>query len=106
MSCMYKKNNMCEHSNYTKECIGEHICDAKEVACGEYFCYGCRTYYDDIAYSPTIYFLDGTYENIEDIIVGMTEEEMDAYEKDIKNEYDNVDYVGFGEFCPHCLSCI
>ena len=69
-------------------------------------CYSCGYVLDEYCYSPTIYFNDGTTENIEDIITGMTDQDMTDYENDIKKEYENVDYVSFGEFCPCCLSCI
>lgn len=41
---------------------------------------------------------------MEDIISDMSDKEIEDYEKDIKEEYDNVDYVGIGEFCPHCFA--
>lgn len=69
-------------------------------------CYSCGNTLDEYCYSPTIYFKDGTTQNIEDIITGMTEQDMINYEDDIRKEYDNVDYVSFGEFCPCCLSCM
>lgn len=69
-------------------------------------CYSCKQYIDEYAYSPTIYFKDGTEENVEDIITGMTRLDMINYENDIKNKYENVDYVSFGEFCPYCLTCM
>lgn len=31
---------------------------------------------------------------------------MIDYENEIKKEYDNVDYVEFGEFCSYCLNSI
>ncbi|HSQ89373.1 hypothetical protein [Romboutsia sp.] len=69
-------------------------------------CSGCHEHLDEYCYSPTIYFKDGTEQNIEEIITGMTQHEMVDYENDIKKEYENVDYVGFGEFCPYCLQCM
>ena len=70
------------------------------------FCWDCKNKIERYCYSPTIYFLDGSKQNIEEILEDMTEEDMKAYEEEIKKEYDNVDYVGLGEFCPHCLACM
>lgn len=69
-------------------------------------CSSCHNHLDEYCYSPTIHFKDGTQENIEDIITGMTRQDMINYENDVMNEYENVDYVDFGEFCPYCLSCM
>lgn len=69
-------------------------------------CWECGEQLDNVVHTPTIYFLDGSMETIEDILSDMTEESMKEYENDIKEEYENVDYVGFGEFCPHCLQSV
>ena len=43
-------------------------------------------------------------EKIEEIITGMTQADMRAYEDDIKKENPNVRSVKFAEYCPLCLS--
>lgn len=67
-------------------------------------CWKCEKEIESYCYSATIYFLNGTEETIEDIMYDMSSKDMEDYEKETKIEYDNVDYVGFGEFCPHCLA--
>lgn len=69
-------------------------------------CSGCHQHIDEYCYSPTAYCKDGSYYNIEDIITGMTRQDMIEYEIEIKKEYENVNFVEFGEYCPYCLQCI
>ena len=69
-------------------------------------CWCCGEEFIDVVYSPTIHFLDGTKKNIEDILSDISKEALYEYEKKIKEEYENVDYVGYSELCPHCLQCI
>ncbi|RGW96678.1 hypothetical protein [Paraclostridium sordellii] len=64
-------------------------------------CWKCKEVINEYCYSITIYFLNGDEQVEEEII---TAEDMKNYENDIKKEYDGVDYVGFGEYCPHCLA--
>ncbi|MDU6482970.1 MAG: hypothetical protein E6538_13320 [Paeniclostridium sordellii] len=69
-------------------------------------CWKCDEEIEEYCYSATIYFLDGSEETIEEVIYNISGEDMELYEKNIRKEYDNVDYVGFGEFCPYCLASI
>ncbi|MEF9991272.1 MAG: hypothetical protein RR835_02300 [Peptostreptococcaceae bacterium] len=69
-------------------------------------CWKCEEEIESYCYSATIHFVDGSEETTEDIINDMSDEEIEGYEKEIKKEYDNIDYVGIGEFCPHCLASI
>ena len=69
-------------------------------------CWYCSERLDSYVYSPSIYFKDGTQECIDEIISDMTDKDMIDYEDKIKEERDNVDYLGFGKFCPHCLNSV
>lgn len=67
-------------------------------------CYKCKLEIEEYAYAPTIYFNNGEEQTVDDIITGMTDQDKLDYEKDLRAEYNNIDYIEFGELCPHCLT--
>jgi hypothetical protein len=73
-------------------------------------CYKCEEVIEEYCYSPTVYYKDGECEGIEEMIVTMTEKELQEFqadlEEELKEEDENVDYVEFGVYCPHCLACM
>lgn len=91
------KNDV-ELEKYIEEELGIFIIDHE--------CSGCGEHLEEYCYSPTAYCKDGSSYNIEDIITGMTRQDMINYENDIKKENEDVVRVEFGEFCPYCLQCI
>jgi len=97
---------VCKDEYELEQYVKDYLVATDELVVTVDECYSCGYVLDEYCYSPTIYFKDGTTQNIEDIITGMTEQDMINYENDIRKEYDDVDYVSFGEFCPCCLSCM
>lgn len=85
-----------ELEEYMESYLGIYVIDEE--------CYHCHTQITEYSYVPTIYYNDGTEERIEEIITGMTQADMRAYEDDIKKENPNVRSVKFAEYCPLCLS--
>lgn len=70
-------------------------------------CWKCKQHLNEYTYCPTIYFNNGDSETLhEELITGMTMQDMRDYKEEIKEKYENVESVEFGEFCPYCLSCM
>ena len=93
-----------EKEMYYKEIKTEDLNDIQGVSVE--YCWHCENEIEEYCFSPKAYCKDGSCYIIEDIITGMSKQDMIDYENNIKKENDNVDYVEFGEFCPHCLACI
>lgn len=66
-------------------------------------CYSCNADLE-VVYSPTIYYVDGIKENMEDILYI---DELEEYKQAVFNNYGSVvESVEFSEFCSCCLSCL
>ena len=58
----------------------------------------------EVVYSPTVYYVDGTKENMQDILYI---DELEEYKKAVFNNFGSVvESIEFGEFCSCCLSCL
>lgn len=67
-------------------------------------CWNCEEEINGYHYSVEIFMKDGSSIVEEEVLVGMTDKDLEDYEEEIKEKDKSVERVEFGVYCPHCLA--